>query len=174
MTIQSNPQLKLLFGNLDIGEFEKNGIKVTYQGKSFIIKDNIYEFSDGFIDFLANPKVTYGDIDENEKKRKRFLLDIIYDIGEGDKTSSRYRTIKRILENKEKNYGRGLTKDELDNHSSNFIPSLKEPLELLILETKPGRDVLYDEMCNISKQTLSMLIINQEHSTILFLIMVNK
>ena len=44
MTIQSNPQLKLLFENLDIGEFEMNGVKVTYQENSFIVKDNIFEF----------------------------------------------------------------------------------------------------------------------------------
>ena len=31
MTVQTNPQLNLLFGNLDIGEFEMNGVKLTYQ-----------------------------------------------------------------------------------------------------------------------------------------------
>ena len=28
MSVQSNPQLKLKFGNLDIGEFEMNGVKL--------------------------------------------------------------------------------------------------------------------------------------------------
>ena len=40
--------------------------------------------------------------------------------------------------------------------------SLKERLELLVLETKAGHDGLYDEMLNISKQLLSMNIVNQE------------
>ena len=40
--------------------------------------------------------------------------------------------------------------------------SLVERLELLILETKAGHDGLYDEMLDISKQLLSMNIINQE------------
>ena len=31
LSVQSNPQLKLKFGNLDIGEFEMNGVKLIYQ-----------------------------------------------------------------------------------------------------------------------------------------------
>ena len=34
MTVQSNPQLKLLFGIFDIGEFEKHGVILTYQESS--------------------------------------------------------------------------------------------------------------------------------------------
>ena len=44
-----------------------NGVKVTCQENSFIVKDNIYDFCDGFINFLTNPNLTYGDIDEDEK-----------------------------------------------------------------------------------------------------------
>ena len=40
--------------------------------------------------------------------------------------------------------------------------NLIERLELLILETKAVHDGLYDEMLDISKQLLSMIIINQE------------
>ena len=40
--------------------------------------------------------------------------------------------------------------------------NLIERLELLILETKAGYDGLYDEMLDISKQLLSINIINQE------------
>ena len=40
--------------------------------------------------------------------------------------------------------------------------NLKERLEFLILKTKAGHDGLYDEMLDISKQLLSMNIINQE------------
>ena len=41
MSVQSNPQLKLKFGNSDIGEFEVNTVKLIYQEKAFIVKDNI-------------------------------------------------------------------------------------------------------------------------------------
>ena len=53
----------------------------------------------------------------------------------------------------------------LDNHRRSLFAdpnSLIERLELLILETKAGHDKLYDEMLDISKQLLSMNIINQE------------
>ena len=46
MSVQSNPQLKLKFGNLDIAKFEMNGVRLIYQENAFIDKDNIYEFSD--------------------------------------------------------------------------------------------------------------------------------
>ena len=162
MIQQTKPQLKLMVNKkLDPGEFEMNGVKLTYQDNSFLDKDSIYEFSDGFIIFLTNPIVTYDDkIEEDENKIKSFLFDIGYDIGKGDKRSSRYRTIKRILEDKEKQYGRGLTKDKLIDHSHDSANSLVERLELLILETKAGHDVLYDEKLIISKQQLSVNIIN--------------
>ena len=153
MSVQSNPQLKLKFGNLDIGEFEMNGVKLIYQEKSFIVKDNIYELSDEFINFLTNPNIKYGEIEEDENKNKRFLKDIRYDLGKGDKKSARYRTIKRIMGAKDDVYGRGL-----NSNPNNLV----ERLELLILETKAGHDGLYDEMLDISKQLLSMNIINQE------------
>ena len=41
-----------------------NGVKLTYQENSFIVKDNIYEFSDGFENFLTNRNVTYDDKDD--------------------------------------------------------------------------------------------------------------
>ena len=49
-------------------------------------------------------------------------------------------------------FGRGL-----NGNPNNLV----ERLELLILETKAGHDELYDEMLDISKQLLSMKIINQ-------------
>ena len=51
MSVQSNPQLKLKFGNLDIGEFEMNGVKLIYQENAFIVKDIIYELSDEFTSY---------------------------------------------------------------------------------------------------------------------------
>ena len=154
MSVQSNPQLKLKFGNLDIGEIEMNGVKLIYQENSFIVRDNIYELSDEFINFLTNPNIKYGEIEEDENKIKRFLKDIRYDLGKGDKKSARYRTIKRIMGAKDDVYGRGL-----NSNPNNLV----ERLELLILETKAGHDGLYDEMLDISKQLLSMNIINQDN-----------
>ena len=51
--------------------------------------------------------------------------------------------------------GRGLNSNPYPN-------GLIKRLEILILETKAGHDGLYDEMLDISKQLLSMNIINQE------------
>ena len=81
MSVQSNPQLKLKFGNSDIGEFEMNGVKLIYQKNAFIVKVNIYEFLDVFINFLTNPNIKYGEIEEYENKIKRFLFDNGYDFG---------------------------------------------------------------------------------------------
>ena len=165
MSVQSNPQLKLKFGNLDIGEFEMNGVKLIYQKNSFIVKDNIYELSDEIINFLTNPNIKYGEIEEDENKIKRFLKDSRYDLGKGDKKSARYRTIKRIMGAKDDVYGRGL------NSNPN---SLVERLKLLILETKAGHHGLHDEMLDISKQLLSMNIIIQDQLDNFVLIMVNR
>ena len=154
MSVQSNPQLKLKFRNLDIGEFEMNVVKLIYQENAFIVKDIIFELSDEFINFLTNPNIKHGEI-EDENKIKRFLKDIRYDLGKGDKKSARYRTIKRIIGVKDDVYGRGLNSNPDPN-------SLIERLELLILETKAGHDGLYDEMLDISKQLLFMDIIDQE------------
>ena len=83
MSVQSNPQLKLMFVNLDIGEFERNGVKLFYQENAFIVKDNIYELSDEFINFLTHPKIKHGEIEEDENKIKSFLKDIRYGLGKG-------------------------------------------------------------------------------------------
>ena len=96
-------------------------------------------------------------------KLKRFLKDIRYDVGKGDKKSARYRTIKRITGVKDHVFGRGLISNpNPNNQGTRHVNDLVERLELLILETKAGHDGLYDEMLDISKQLLSMNIINQE------------
>ena len=78
---------------------------------------------------------------------------------------------KLILGDRDKIYGWGLTKDKPNNHdnhdnhdnySYNLANSLTERLKLLVLETKAELDGLYNEMLNISKQLLSMNIINQK------------
>ena len=56
----------------------------------------------------------------------------------------------------------GLTKTDHNNQRSCHLNGLVERLELLILETKADHDGLYNEMLDISKQLLSMNIINQE------------
>ena len=164
MSVQSNPQLKLKFGNLDIGEFEMNGVKLIYHENAFIVKDNIYEFSDVFINFLTNPNIKYGAIEEDESKIKRFLFDIGYDLGKWDKKSARYRAIKRIIGVKDDVCGRGLNSkaNQQSCHHYVYPNNLVERLELLKLETKAGHDGLYDEMLDVSQQLLSLNVVNQE------------
>ena len=155
MGAQTNPQFKLNLVDLPTRRDKMNDVDITLEQGAFLVKDNIYEFSDGFINFLTKSNVTYDDnIEEDENKIKRFLKDIGYDLGKGDKKSVRYRAIKGIIGAKDV-YGRGLNSNPYPN-------SLIERLELLILETKAGHDGLYDEMLDISKQLLSMDIINQE------------
>ena len=141
-----------------------NDFKLIYQENAFKIKDNIYELSDEFINFLTNPNIKHGEIEEDENKIKRFLKDIRNDLGKGDKKSARYRTIRRIIGMKDYVYGRGLNNNPNQQNCHHYVNpnSLIERLELLILETKAGHDGLYDEMLDISKQLLSMNIINQE------------
>ena len=53
-------------------------------------------------------------------------------------------------------------RDDIFGRGLNGNPNnLVERLELLILESKTGHEWLYDEMLDISKQLLSMNIINQ-------------
>ena len=170
MGTQTNPQLKLNLVDLPTRRHKMNGVDITLEQGAFLVRDNIYEFSEGFIEFLTNPNVTYNDdIEEDENKIKRFLKYIRYDLGKGDKKSARYRTIKRIMEVRDDIFGRGLNTNQQSCHhyvdqGTCFADpnNLVERLELLILETKAGHDGLYDEMLDISKQLLSMNIINQE------------
>ena len=64
--------------------------------------------SDEFINFLTNPNIKHGKIEEYENKIKKFLNDIRYDLGKGDKKSARYRAINRIIGVKDDVYGSGL------------------------------------------------------------------
>ena len=154
MGAQTNPQLKLELVDLPSRRYKMNGVDINLEQGAFLVRDNAYEFSEGFTDFLTKTNVTNDDkVEEDENKIKRFLKDIRYDLGKRDKKSARYRTIKRMMEVRDDIFGRGL------NGNPN---SLIERLELLILETKAGHDGLYDEMLDISKQLLSMNVINQE------------
>ena len=165
MGAQTNPQLKLELIDLTTRRYKMNGVDITLEQGAFLVSDNIYEFSEGFTDFLTKSNVTYDDnIEEDEYKIKRFLFDIRYDLGKGDKKSARYRTIKRIMGAKDDVFGRGLNSNPDQRSCHHYVDpnSLIERLELLILETKAGHDGLHDEMLDISKQLLSMDIINQE------------
>ena len=154
MWAQTNPQLKLELVDLPSMRYKMNGVDITLEQGAFLVRDNVYEFSEGFTDFLTKTNVTYDDkVEEDENKIKRFLKDIRYDLGKGDKKSARYRTIKRIMEVRDDIFGRGL-----NGNPNNSV----ERLELLILETKADHKGLYDEMLDISKQLLSMNIINQD------------
>ena len=65
---QSNPQLRLEFKDVENGEYTMNNVNITLDHHAFIVRDNIYEFSDGFINFLTNPNITYANIEYDEKK----------------------------------------------------------------------------------------------------------
>ena len=154
MGARTNPQLKLELVDFPSRRYKMNGVDITLEQGAFLVRNNVYEFLEEFTDFLTKTNVTYDDeVEEDENKIKRFLKDIRYDLGKGDKKSARYRTIKRIMEVRDDIFGRGL------NENPN---NLVERLDLLILETKAGHDGLYDEMLDISKQLLSMNIINQD------------
>ena len=98
-----------------------NGIKITPEQGALRI---MYEFSDGFVNFLTNQHVTIDDdIEEDENKIESILLDIRYDVGKGDKKSSRYRTIKRILGVKDNVFGKGLNSFDIREAGSSFNPN---------------------------------------------------
>ena len=143
--------------------YKKNDVDITLEQGAFLVKDNIYEFSEGFIDFLTKSNVIYDDIEQDKNKIEKFLKDIRYDVGKGDKKSARHSTIKRIMGVKDDVFGRGLNSNRNPyNQGTRHVNDLVERLELLILETKAGHDGLYDEMLGISQQLLSMNIFNQE------------
>ena len=117
MGAQTNPQLKLELVDLPTRRYKMNGVIITLEQGAFLVRDNVYEFSKGFTDFLTKSKVTYDDnIEENKNKIKRFLKDIRYDVGKGDKKSARYRTIKRIMGVKDDVFGRGLNSNPKPNN----------------------------------------------------------
>ena len=159
MGAQTNPQLKLELVDLPSRRYKMNGVDITLEQGAFLVKDNVYEFSEGFTDFLTKSNVTYDDkVEEDGNKTKRFLKDIRYDLGKGDKKSARYRTIKRMMGAKDDVYVRGLNSNPDQQSCHHYVDpnNLIGRLELLIIETKAGHDGLHDEMLDISKQLLSM------------------
>ena len=160
---QTNPQFKSKLVDLPNRRYKTNDVDITLEQSAFLVKVIIYEFSEGFTDLLTKSIKLYDDIEEDQNKIKRFLKHIRYDVEIGDKKSARYRAIKRIMGVKDDVFGRDLNSNpNSNNQRSCHLNGLAERLELLILETKAGHDGLYDEMLYITKQLLSMNVINQE------------
>ena len=88
---QTNNPLKLNLVNFPTRKNKMNGVNITLEQGAFLFMNKIYKLSDGFINFLTNPDVLYGGIQEDKYKIKRFLLDTRYDLRKDDKRSSRYR-----------------------------------------------------------------------------------
>ena len=136
---QTHPQLKLNLVDLPTTRrYKMNDVDITLEQGAFLVKDKLYEFSDGFINFLTKSNVTYDDnIEDEENKIKRFLKDIRYDVGKGDKKSARCRTIKLIMGVKDDVFGRGLNSNpNPNNQRSCRLNGLVERLELLIQKQK--------------------------------------
>ena len=71
---QTNPQLKLNLVDLPTRRYKKNDVDITLEQGAFLVRDNIYEFLDGFINFLTKSNVRYDDnIEKDENKIKRFF-----------------------------------------------------------------------------------------------------
>ena len=137
--------------------------------------DNLYEISNGFNNLLTNPNITYEDIGYEDEKEQIivFLRAIKYDVGVSEKSGYTYKTNEHIIEARRNRYlGRHLI--DHNNQRSCHVNGLVERFQLPILETKAGLDSLYDKMLKISKQLLSMNIINQEHLDFFVFIMVNN
>ena len=80
MGTQTNPQLKLNLVELPTRIYKMNDVSITLEQSAILVKDNINELSDGFINFPTKPNVTYDDnIEEDENKIKKFILDTRYD-----------------------------------------------------------------------------------------------
>ena len=139
MGAQTNPQLKLELVDLPSRRYKMNGVDITLEQGAFLVRDNVYEFSEGFTDFLTKSNIIYDNTEEDENKIKMFLKDIGYDLGKGDKKSARYRAIKRIIGAKDDVYGRGLNSNPDQQSCHHYVDqgtcfadpnSLVERLEL--------------------------------------------
>ena len=69
MGAQTNPQLKLELVDLSSRRYKMNGVDITLEQGAFLVRDNLYEFSKGFTDFLTKSNVTYDDKVEEEKTK---------------------------------------------------------------------------------------------------------
>ena len=65
MGAQTNPQLKLEPVDLPSSRYKMNGVDITLEQGAFLVSDNVYEFSEGFTDFLTKSNITYDNIEED-------------------------------------------------------------------------------------------------------------
>ena len=79
MGAQTNPQLRLELIDLPTRRYKMNGVDITLERGAFLVRDNVYEFSEGFTDFLTKSNIIYDNTEEDENKIERFLKDIGYD-----------------------------------------------------------------------------------------------
>ena len=173
MRKQTNIQLRLVPFDANENEFTIHNVPTHITPNGRKLRNNNYDFTKSFLMFITNKIVTERDIKGDENKIKQFLWDIGYK-QRGDTKSNRSKedyqlvshhreeillvvsesTVYDTNEEEEEVKASGLTKTDPNN--------LIERLEILILELKAGHDGLYDEMLDISKQLLSISIINQE------------
>ena len=57
-----------------------NDVDQNLEEHAFLVKKRINEFSDGYFNFVSNPYVLYGDIEED--KIKKTFCEILYTIQE--------------------------------------------------------------------------------------------
>ena len=59
MGAKTIPQLKLELVDLPTRRYKMNGVNITLEQGAFLVRNNVYEFSEGFTDFLTKSNVTY-------------------------------------------------------------------------------------------------------------------
>ena len=174
MRKQTNFQLRLVPFDANENEFTINNVRTHITPNGIKLRNTNYDFTKGILVFITNKNVTKRDKKVDKNKIKRFLMDIGYK-QRGDTISNRSKVIRRLT-NSIKSPRRDSFSSESTVYDTNeeeeeeevkasgltkTVPNiLIESLEFLILETKAGHDELYDEMLDISKQLLSMNIIN--------------
>ena len=186
---QTNNQIQLISVDANSNIFKINVVDVSLVPDGIKLKGKVYDSSKGFLMSITNKDVTERDIKGDENKIKQFLKDIGYK-QRGDTKSNRSKLISKMLasigeptsqvrsiptSSEDEIYQHNISdddEDETDYETNTQIQAcglrnpnpnnLLERLELLIRETKSGHDGLYDELLNISKQLLSLNIINKE------------
>ena len=73
MLSQSYPPVEIKTQRFEQGEFTMNSVIVILEEDAFLVRDNIFDLSDGLINFLTNRDVLYGDNEEEETIIKRFF-----------------------------------------------------------------------------------------------------
>ena len=130
-----------------------NGVGITHRAESISVDDNIYEISDGLINFSTNQIITHEDIGDEDKERKTgpFLRDIRYISGVDDNRSKFFKTIKRLYQVRVNCYvGKGLAHPQSSWSEAQPDNRKIERLDLIIVKTNAGLDGLYDEILRIS------------------------